>query len=58
YVPLLVYGKHIKKGVNLGTRSTFADLAVTIAEFLGMNTKLPGASFYKEIIKESENENL
>jgi len=34
YVPLLVYGKKLKKGVNLGTRNTFADVAATIDEYL------------------------
>ena len=32
YVPLLVYGKHAKPGVNLGTRGSLADLGATIAE--------------------------
>ncbi len=50
YVPLLVYGKQLKAGVNLGIRSTFADLAVTISEYLGTRTPKNGTSFLKEII--------
>ncbi len=49
YVPLLVYGKNIKKGINLGTRSTFADLGKTILSYLGISNGLPGTSFLKDI---------
>ena len=35
YVPLLVYGEIIKP-VNLGTRSTYADIAATVAEYLSV----------------------
>ncbi len=49
YVPLLVYGDLVKKGTNLGTRETFADLGATIAEIFGV--KVPfGRSFLKEIL--------
>lgn len=48
-VPILVYGKKIKKNVNLGLRETFADLAKTICEFYGVDNKFPGKSFYREI---------
>lgn len=50
YVPLLVYGKHVARGVDLGTRSTFADLAVTISDFLNIPTPLPGSSFAAQLI--------
>lgn len=49
YVPLLVYGKKIKKGVNLGTRQSFADIAATISEYLGLDKTENGTSFLKEI---------
>ncbi|HEX3029211.1 MAG TPA: phosphopentomutase [Clostridia bacterium] len=49
YVPLLVYGKDVKQGVNLGTRSTFSDIAATVAEYLGIEGPKNGNSFYKEI---------
>lgn len=45
YVPLLVYGRTIKQGVNLGTRSTFCDLAATLAEMLGVTESFCGTSF-------------
>ncbi|MEW6041723.1 MAG: phosphopentomutase [Elusimicrobiota bacterium] len=49
YVPLLVYGKKIKSGVDLGTRESFADLGQTIADLLGVERLSAGASFGKEI---------
>lgn len=50
YVPLLVYGKNIKHGVNLGIRSTFADLGKTVVDYLNIENSLPGTSFLKNII--------
>ena len=44
YVPVLVMGKQIKP-VDLGTRKTFADLAATVAELLGVPLDTPGESF-------------
>ena len=49
YVPLLVLGKQVKP-VNLGTRASFADIAATAAELLGVNLDTPGKSFAKEVI--------
>ena len=49
YVPLLVLGKKIKP-VNLGTRNSFADVAATVAELLGVSLATPGQSFAKEIV--------
>lgn len=47
YVPVLVYGKSILAGINLGTRRCFADLGQTIAEYLDVKTSgLAGESFY------------
>lgn len=50
YVPLLVCGPSLKKGVNLGVRSTFADLGATAAEYLRTEPLGVGKSFYTEII--------
>jgi len=52
YTPLLVYGKKLKGGVNLGTRASFADIAATIAEALGAQGAGTGSSFYQEIRRE------
>lgn len=50
YVPLLVYGRRLKRGVNLGTRESFADLAQTISEILGTQGGFSTKSFYKDIL--------
>ena len=49
YVPLLVLGKQVKR-VDLGTRASFADIAATVAELLGVELDTPGKSFAKEIL--------
>lgn len=49
YVPLLVFGRGLKSGVNLGTRSTFADIAATLADLLGIDYICPGTSFAHEV---------
>jgi phosphopentomutase len=49
YVPVLVYGKTIRRGLNLGIRVSFADLGQTIAEFLKLPTLKNGKSFYQEL---------
>jgi phosphopentomutase len=49
YVPLLVYGPGLKAGVNLGTRPTFADIAATLADLLGIVYTGPGVSFSMEV---------
>jgi len=51
YVPLLIYGKDIKKNVNLGTRSSFADIAATIQDIFDVEQITEGESFKKEIMK-------
>ncbi len=49
YVPLLIAGKCVKP-VNLGTRKTFADIAATVTELLGVSYETPGVSFASEIL--------
>ena len=43
-VPLLVYSKGLRSGVNLGRRGTFADLGATVAEVFGVKAPA-GESF-------------
>ena len=50
YVPLLVLGRQVQP-VNLGTRSTFADVAATVSELLGVEYETEGASFAKDILQ-------
>ncbi len=49
FVPVMVYGKKLKSGVNLGTLSTFSDIAATIAEYLEVYYTCSGKSFLKRI---------
>ncbi len=49
YVPLLVLGKAVKP-VNLGTCKSFADIAATITDLLGVKYETPGISFAAEIV--------
>lgn len=50
YVPLLVTGQLVKPGVDLGTRSTYADLGQTLAEVFEVPRLSNGTSFLKEIL--------
>ena len=50
YVPILIYGKEIKKGINIGTRKTFADIGSTILEIFSLPNDIAGTSFCKEVI--------
>ena len=49
YVPLLVLGKQVKP-VDLGDRTSFADIAATVTELLGVEYDTPGRSFAKDIL--------
>jgi phosphopentomutase len=52
YVPLLITGSNLRIGINLGIRSTFADLAATAADYFGIAGTGAGTSFWKELILE------
>lgn len=53
YVPCLIYGNNIKKGVNLGTRNSFADIAASVLEYLELDPqKVSGESMLNVIHKE------
>ena len=48
YVPLLVAGARVHS-TGLGTRETFADLGVTLAELFGAGRLANGTSFLREM---------
>lgn len=50
YVPLLVYGRPVRGGVDLGIRGTFADVGATIADIFGLGFGV-GKSFWPEVAK-------
>ena len=51
YIPVLVYGKNLKSGLNLGTRNSFADIGATVADILNVEMPKHGQSFKNEIMK-------
>ena len=52
YVPMIVCGDGIKAGVDLGTRSTFADISATVLEYLGVDKEdTAGESFLSKVEK-------
>ena len=52
YIPLLTYGPPVHSGVNLGIRSTFADIGQTIADVLTVEPLAIGKSFAPEALVE------
>ena len=51
YVFMLAYGKKIKS-VDLGIRTTFADMAKTILHSFDMDGDIEGSSFWEDISNE------
>lgn len=52
YTPMLIYGNKIKSGVNLGTRSSFADISATVLDYFGVGKEdTRGESFLGEVKK-------
>ena len=51
YVPLIALGQKIRPG-SYGTRESFADIAATVADLLGISLDTPGKSFLSQIAKE------
>ena len=49
YVPVFAWGEHVRRGVDLGTRETFADLGQTIADVFGVGPLDNGTSFLGQI---------
>lgn len=50
-VPLLAVGPRVRAGAAIGTRSTFADLGATVAEWLGIGFRGTGTSFLGQILQ-------
>jgi phosphopentomutase len=49
YIPIVIFGKGIKAGSNIGTRGSFADIAATVAAILEVPYHGKGESFYSMI---------
>ena len=50
YTPCLCYGANLRQGVDLGIRSSFADIAQTIAQYLNVEFSGDGNSFLADIL--------
>ena len=50
YIPVLVYHKGMKQGLNLGVLDTFADIGATIADNFGVKKLSIGTSFKEKLI--------
>ena len=49
YIPLMVWHKRMTKLVDLGTRATYADIAATCAEWLGLPERFGATSFFDDL---------
>lgn len=50
YVPMLIYGAKIKKGVDLKTRKSYSDISATVLDYFGVAQEdTAGESFLKEV---------
>ena len=49
YTPLLIAGPRVRRGADVGTRATFADVGATLAEMFGLGRLAAGRSFLSEV---------
>jgi phosphopentomutase len=52
HVPLLMTGRRVKRGADVGTRPTFADLGQTLAANFSVGPLAHGTSFLEDIVVE------
>ncbi len=53
YIPILVYGSSVKRGIDLGIRSTFSDIGATVLDLFGIGPLVKGRSFVDMIYERS-----
>lgn len=51
YTPMLIYGKNIENGVDLGTRKSFADISATVLEYLGIDQEGTCGESFLSLVK-------
>ena len=49
YTPMLIFGNHIRSGINLNTRP-MSDIAATVQDFFGIEIQTRGSSFSRDVI--------
>lgn len=52
YVPMVAYGRQVKRGNNIGTRESYSDIAATILEYFSIEQQVAGKSFLNDILAE------
>lgn len=50
FVPVLIYGRALRPGIDLGARSSFADIGATVAEALDLSPTATGSSFWPNLL--------
>lgn len=50
HTPFLIYGKQIKGNHSMGTRDSFADIAATVLELLGVENNTDGKSVASQVL--------
>jgi phosphopentomutase len=50
HVPVFLFGPTVRAGVDLGVRSTFADLGQTLADLFGVGPLAHGTSFLRDVL--------
>lgn len=51
YVPMVIFGKKIREGINLGTRDSFSDIAATILDYFNVEQcDVKGNSFLNKVL--------
>jgi phosphopentomutase len=58
YVPVLVCGRQVRPGVQIGVRRSFADLGASVCEALGVALPEAGESFWPTIVRPPEEVNI
>lgn len=51
YVPYLLYGQELRRGVNLGTRYSFGTIADTVCQALGVEADVAGCGVWHEVAR-------
>ncbi len=54
YVPMLLFGKHVREGLNLHTRGSFSDVCATVLAYFGVEKgETAGTSFLQEALSDA-----
>lgn len=51
FIPVLLWGSCLREGIELETRTSFADIGKTILDYFGVENTICGQSFLKQIVK-------